>query len=149
MLKVEALENGLVIDHIAAGRGLELYQRLRLDRCRGSVSLLQRVRSDKYVTKDMIKIEGDTLPPDLSMLACIDPQITLIEIRDGKVVRKWSPDKPERLENVIRCTNPRCIAGAEPECRQIFLRTAAGRYRCAYCEQEATAQSWDMLWEKP
>ena len=105
MLKVEPIQNGVVIDHIPAGRGMEIYRLLHLESKHQAVALLQSVRSEKYGTKDLIKIEGSNLPERLEILGYLDRRITLIYIKDGVVERKCQPDMPEILRNVVKCTN--------------------------------------------
>lgn len=136
MLNVESIQNGVVIDHITAGRGLELYRLLHLENNAQSVALLQSVRSKKYGRKDLIKIEGTELPERLEILGYLEPQITLIYIRDGKVEKKLHPETPKLLRNVVKCTNPRCITSIEANCEHIFKLSPSGKYRCLYCDQE-------------
>ena len=88
MLNVESIQNGVVIDHIPAGKGMDIYRLLELESKTQSVALLQSVKSQKYGCKDLIKIEGENLPERLDILGYLDGQITLIVIRDGKVVKK-------------------------------------------------------------
>ena len=140
MLKGESIRNGVVIDHITAGRGLELYRLLHLENSTQPVALLQSVRSKKYGRKDLIKIEGTELPDRLEILGYLDRKITLIYIQDGKVVRKERPQAPKFLRNVVRCTNPRCITSIEANCEQIFKLSPSGKYRCLYCDQEIAVQ---------
>ena len=99
-------------------------------------ALLQSVKSQKYGCKDLIKIEGETLPERLDILGYLDSQITLIVIREGEVVKKYHPVPPQRLVNVIKCKNPRCITSIETNCDHIFELSPSGRYRCLYCNQE-------------
>lgn len=94
MLKVESIQNGVVIDHIPAGQGMKIYQLLDLDSTSQSIALLQSVKSLKYGLKDLIKIEGATLPERLDILGYLNEQITLIMIKDGKVVKKYHPVPP-------------------------------------------------------
>ena len=96
MLNVESIQNGVVIDHIPAGKGMDIYRLLELESKTQSVALLQSVKSQKYGCKDLIKIEGETLPERLDILGYLDSQITLIVIRDGKVVKKYHPVPPQR-----------------------------------------------------
>ena len=133
MLNVESIQNGVVIDHIPAGKGMDIYRLLELESKTQSVALLQSVKSQKYGCKDLIKIEGETLPERLDILGYLDSQITLIVIRDGKVAKKYPP---QRLVNVIKCKNPRCITSIETNCDHIFELSPSGRYRCLYCNQE-------------
>ena len=136
MLNVESIQNGVVIDHIPAGKGMDIYRLLELESKTQSVALLQSVKSQKYGCKDLIKIEGETLPERLDILGYLDSQITLIVIRDGKVAKKYHPVPTQRLVNVIKCKNPRCITSIETNCDHIFELSPSGRYRCLYCNQE-------------
>lgn len=87
MLNIDSLQNGVVIDHIPAGQGLDIYRLLNLDAQSHSVALLQYVKSEKYGCKDLIKIEGTKLPERLDILGYINKQITLIIIKDGKLIK--------------------------------------------------------------
>lgn len=137
MLKVDEILNGVVIDHITAGTGLALYHRMELEKLpNASVALLQNVRSNKTGKKDIIKIEGDVSRLDFDILGYLDPKISITCIENGRITKKLRPQQPQRLVNVIRCTNPRCITAIEEGCDQIFALTPSGRYRCIYCEQE-------------
>lgn len=136
MLKVESIQNGVVIDHIPVGQGMNIYQLLDLDSNAQSIALLQSVKSHKYGLKDLIKIEGTTLPERLDILGYLNKQITLIIIKDGKVEKKYHPIPPKILKNVIRCKNPRCITSIEANCNHIFQLSSTGKYRCLYCNQE-------------
>ncbi|MCL2406295.1 MAG: aspartate carbamoyltransferase regulatory subunit [Defluviitaleaceae bacterium] len=136
--RVDKLENGFVIDHIAAGSGVRIYKHLKLDELKNGVALLQNVRSEKYGRKDLIKIEGN-LTVDLDMLGYIDPNITVVVVRDGEVIDKKETKLPDKLVNIVNCKNPRCITSTEAELTQEFnLTDRANRvYRCTYCEQSA------------
>lgn len=137
MLKVDEIHQGVVIDHITAGTGIDLYELLELSKLPdASVALLQNVRSEKTGKKDMIKIEGDISGLDFDILGYLDPKISITVIEDAHIVRKIRPQQPKRLINIIKCTNPRCITAIEEECDHIFVLTHSGRYRCEYCEQE-------------
>ena len=102
MLKIESIQNGIVIDHIPAGKGMDIYKLLELDSQKQSVALLQSVRSEKYGCKDLIKIEGHTEPKRLEVLGYLNEGVTLIVIRDGKVIKKYHPIPPKTLKNVIK-----------------------------------------------
>lgn len=137
MLNVDEIQNGVVIDHITAGTGMALYHLMELEKlpC-ASVALLQNVRSQKSGKKDIIKIEGDVSGLNFDILGYLDPQITISVIEHGHIVQKIRPKQPQRLVNVIKCTNPRCVTSIEEGCDHIFTLTPSGRYRCIYCEQE-------------
>ena len=136
MLNVESIQNGIVIDHIPAGRGMEIYQLLHLETIHQSIALLQYVKSKKYGKKDLIKIEGISPLPQLDILGYLDDGITLICIKDGVVTQKLHPIPPNELKNVIQCRNPRCITNVEGNCDHIFRMSASKKYRCIYCNQE-------------
>ena len=136
MLNVESIQNGVVIDHIPAGKGMDIYRLLELESKTQSVALLQSVKSQKYGCKDLIKIEGETLPERLDILGYLDDGITLICIKDGVVTQKLHPIPPNELKNVIQCRNPRCITNVEGNCDHIFRMSASKKYRCIYCNQE-------------
>lgn len=136
MLSIDPILNGLVIDHIKAGTALDLYNLLELDTCSGSVALLQNLYSKKYGKKDLIKIETTCLPEKLDILGYIDENITLIYIKNGEVIKKEHPRLPQKMVNVICCSNPRCITSVEQGCEQIFTLSKSGKYRCIYCNAE-------------
>ena len=140
MLNVESIQNGVVIDHITAGRGMEIYRLLHLENHEQPVALLQSVRSKKYGHKDLIKIEGTELPARLEILGYLDSKITLIYIRNGKMEKKFRPETPKLLRNVVKCTNPRCITSIEDNCEHIFKLSPSGKYRCLYCDQEISVK---------
>ena len=140
MLNIDEIMNGVVIDHITAGTGLSLYHLLELEKLNeASVALLQNVRSQKSGKKDIIKIEGDISGLNFDVLGYVDPGITVSIVRDGKLDRKFSVELPERVVNVIRCKNPRCITSTEQELPHIFKLTDRENrvYRCIYCESRA------------
>ena len=142
-MNIDAIRNGIVIDHITAGRGMEIYRLLHLDSLDCSVAIIKNVTSAKMGKKDIIKIDAD-LPLDMDILGYVDPGITVDIIRNGELVEKRRMDLPERLTNVIFCKNPRCITSTEQELPHVFrLSDREGRvYRCLYCETKAkTAES--------
>ena len=134
MLNIDSIRDGVVIDHIKAGTGMQIYHLANLDRLDCCVALIRNARSGKYGHKDIIKIEG-LIDLDLDVLGYVDPDITVDTIRGGMIVEKKKLAKPRKLVNVIRCKNPCCITSDE-EIEHIFYLSENGRYRCAYCEQE-------------
>lgn len=137
-MHIDAIQNGIVIDHIQAGKSMDLYHFLHLDELDCSVAILRHVNSQKMGKKDMIKIDS-TLDMDLGVLGYIDPNITISIIQNGKQVKKFHPELPEQITNVIFCKNPRCITTVEQEIDHIFKLAdkEKGVYRCLYCESEA------------
>ncbi|MCQ2444947.1 MAG: aspartate carbamoyltransferase regulatory subunit [Mailhella sp.] len=135
---IDAISNGIVLDHIKAGRGMDLYQILKLDKLECSVALLKNVTSRKMGRKDIIKID-EVIDLNFDVLGYVDPGITVCIVKDGKLDRKFTVGLPERVTNVIRCRNPRCITTVEPEIPHIFKLTDRENrvYRCIYCESRA------------
>ena len=133
---IDSMENGIVIDHIGAGKGMKIYDLLHLDDLDCTVVLIRNARSGRYGRKDIIKIEGD-IRLDLDLLGYVDYNITVSFIQEGKVVEKKKLTLPKRLVNVIRCRNPRCICTVEEGIDHVFELTAHNTYRCIYCESKS------------
>ena len=137
-MKVDSIHNGIVIDHIAAGRGMQLYHLLQLDQLDCPVAIMKNVNSRKMGKKDIIKVDG-RLDINIDAIGYVDPKATVNIIRDGQLVEKRDIVLPEKLVNVIRCKNPRCISTTEQELDQVFelKDREKGIYRCLYCEAKA------------
>ena len=135
---IDSIKNGIVIDHITAGKGMELYNILGLGEKDCTVALLKNVVSTKFGRKDIIKIDG-IMELDWDLVGFVDPNITVNVIRDGEQVEKRQLKLPETITNVIRCKNPRCITSVEQELPQVFKLTDREKrvYRCMYCETQA------------
>lgn len=136
MLNIDSIQNGIVIDHIQAGKGMRIYELLELDKLDCCVALIKNARSSKLGRKDIIKIEGD-LAINFDVLGFIDNNITVYTIKNGELVKKENIVLPRRIKNVVKCKNPRCITSTEENLDQIFVLCdeKAHRYRCLYCEQ--------------
>lgn len=137
MLDVGKLNQGYVIDHIKAGGAMEIYKYLNLEKLDCSVAIIKNARSNKMGKKDIIKIEGP-IEIDLSILGALDNDITINIINDGVIEGKINPILPEKVTNVIKCKNPRCITSIEQELPHTFRLTDRKNriYRCIYCEQK-------------
>ena len=135
---IDSIKNGIVIDHITAGKGMELYNILGLGERDYTVALLQNVVSTKFGRKDIIKIDG-VMEIDWDLVGYVDPNITVNVIRDGEQVEKRQLKLPETITGVIHCKNPRCITSVEQELQQVFKLTDREKrvYRCLYCETQA------------
>ena len=138
-MNIDSIVNGFVIDHISAGRAMRLYDLLGLDEADCSVAIIKNAVSAKLGRKDIIKIDAE-IPINLDVIGYVDPQATVNIIRNGNLIEKRIIGKPERLTNVIRCKNPRCITSVEQELPHVFCLTDAenGVYRCLYCETRGT-----------
>ncbi len=132
------IKNGIVIDHITAGQGMTLYNFLGLDKLNCQVALIKNAESVKMGRKDIIKID-QVIELDLDALGYLDPGVTVNIIEDSKLAKRQNIEIPERIENVIKCKNPRCITTVEQELPHIFtLQDKESRvYRCLYCESKA------------
>ncbi len=137
-MNIDAIQNGIVIDHITAGLGMKLYDLLGLEKLDCSVAIIKNVHSVKLGRKDIIKIDAD-IPVNLDVIGYVDPGVSVNIIRGGELVEKRSIDMPETLTNVIFCKNPRCITSCEQELRHVFKLTDRKNkvYRCLYCETKA------------
>lgn len=137
-MNIDSIVNGVVIDHITAGRGMKLYELLGLDELKCSIAIIKNVSSNKMGKKDIIKIDAD-IPVDFDVIGYVDPDVTVNIIRDGKLIEKKTIGMPETLTNVIKCKNPRCITSVEQEIEHIFKLTDKENkvYRCMYCEAKA------------
>ena len=137
-MNIDAIQNGIVIDHIPAGAGMNIYQMLGLDALDCSVAIIKNAHSNKDGKKDIIKIDAE-IPVDLDMIGYLAPHAKINFIRDGKLIEKRDATLPKTLMNVIKCKNPRCITNGEQELDQIFRLTDPDTrvYRCVYCETKA------------
>lgn len=137
-MKIDAIINGIVIDHITAGKAMELYHFLGLEDLDCPVALIKNVNSKLMGKKDIIKIDAQ-LDVDLDAIGYVDPNATVNIIKDGKLVEKKKLLLPETIKNVIKCKNPRCITTTEQELAHIFKLTDRENriYRCVYCESKA------------
>ena len=132
------IKDGIVLDHITAGRGMEIYRILKLHELDCTVAMIENAESVKLGRKDIIKV-GKVIDLNFDVLGFIDPGITVNIINDGKLVKRAHLKLPERIRDVIRCKNPRCITSTEQELTHEFRLTDPARkvYRCIYCENEA------------
>lgn len=137
-MNIDSIKNGIVIDHITAGKGMELYRLLSLGDLDCTVALIKNVGSQKMGKKDIIKVDAD-IDLNMDILGYVDPNVTVNVIRNGKNVEKRRIGLPARLTNVIKCKNPRCITTTEQELAHVFVLTDAEArvYRCLYCEAKA------------
>ncbi len=135
---IDSIENGIVIDHIDAGGSMKLYQILNLGDLECSVAIIKNANSRKMGKKDIIKI-NELIDLNFDVLGYINPDITVNIIKDCKRKEKLHMEMPSEVENVIKCTNPRCITSVETGISHIFkLKDKERRiYRCVYCESRA------------
>lgn len=138
MLNISGIKEGVVLDHIQAGKSMEIYRFLGLGKMDCTVAIIKNAKSSKMGRKDIIKIEGPLEALDLNILGYIDHNITVNIIRDDKIVEKKMLSIPDKLVNVIHCKNPRCITSTEQELPHIFYLSDKEKevYRCRYCDEK-------------
>lgn len=140
-MNIDEITNGIVIDHIKAGKAMEIYNLLNLDQLECSIAIIKNVSSKKMGKKDIIKID-EALDVNLDALGYIDNGITINTIENGVKTNKRHCELPERIVNVVKCKNPRCITSVEQEIDHIFKLTDRENkiYRCIYCEMKAKSE---------
>ncbi len=136
-MNIDGVSTGIVLDHIKAGKSMQIYELLRLDKLDNCVAIIQNADSSKYGKKDIIKID-QLIDLDLDILGYVDSNITINIVKDGKLYEKKHLALPETLTNVIRCKNPRCITSVEQGIVHVFKLVDKEKkvYRCAYCDAE-------------
>ena len=137
-MRVDSIVNGIVIDHITAGKAMILYKLLELDKLDCSIALIQNAPSGFMGKKDIIKIATSDLDLNLDVIGYVSPNVTVNIIRDKEIIEKKHLSLPQKLTNIIKCKNPRCITTTEQELPQLFKLTDAEHetYRCIYCESK-------------
>ena len=137
-LNVSSISEGFVLDHIKAGKSMEIYKYLKLDKLDCCIAIIKNADSNKMGKKDIMKIECPIDVIDLDILGYIDDKITINIIKDDKVVEKRRLKLPVQITNVLKCKNPRCITSIEQGLDHIFILTDEEKktYRCKYCEQK-------------
>ena len=140
-MHIDSIKNGVVIDHIKAGKSMEVYYHLELDKLDCTVAIIKNVTSKKMGRKDIIKIDSD-MEVDLDVLGFIDPDITVNIIKNEVLCEKKKLTLPSQIKDVIKCKNPRCITTTEQDLPHIFKLTDAATktYRCIYCETKAKTE---------
>lgn len=135
-MKVDSIINGIVIDHIAPGKAMKLYKLLKLDSLDCSVALIQNAPSEIMGRKDIIKIDS-RFDINLDVIGYVSPHVTVNIIENGVITEKKHIELPQKLSNILRCKNPRCISSTEQELEHVFLLDSKGEYRCLYCDTKA------------
>lgn len=139
MLNISGLQEGIVLDHIVAGKSLDIYYHLGLDKLENEIAIIKNAKSNKMGKKDIIKIDGDVLNLiNLEILGYIDHNITINIIHNSIIIEKKRLTLPKRITNIIHCKNPRCITSIEQELPHIFYLSNQNQeiYRCSYCDEK-------------
>ena len=137
-LTVGRISEGFVLDHIEAGKSMEIYKYLHLDKLDCCVAIIKNAKSNKMGKKDIMKIECPIDFMDLDILGFIDHNITVNIIKNGEIVDKKRLSLPKQVTNIIKCKNPRCITSIEQGLKQVFVLADEEKqvYRCKYCEEK-------------
>ncbi len=134
-MKIDSIKNGIVIDHIRSKKGMEIYEALKLKDLDCSVAIITNAKSGKMGRKDIIKIDKE-MEINMDVIGFIEPNATINVVKNDKLVDKYNVQLPEKIVNIARCQNPRCITSIEKDLDQIFTLTDKEKqvYRCQYCE---------------
>ena len=131
-MNIDSIENGYVIDHIPAGKGMQIYNILSLDKLSCQVAIITNAKSKKNDVKDIIKI-NELVDLDLDVIAYIAPNATVNVIKNSERIDKKNLSLPKEIKNVVKCPNPRCISNNEDIDHIFKLTDEKGTYRCLYC----------------
>jgi len=135
-LKVSAIRNGTVIDHISPARALDVARILSLETFADPVALAMNVPSGKIGRKDVVKIENRALSEsEVNEIALVAPQSTLNIIKDYEVVEKRKLELPDVIHGILTCVNPNCISRREGSAKFIVEKKHPVILRCYYCER--------------
>ena len=147
MLNIGKIEEGFVLDHIKAGKSMQIYRHLGLDKLDSTVAIIKNAKSQAMGKKDILKVECDIDSLDLDVLAFIDHNITVNVIKAGEIIEKRSLVLPKEITGVIKCHNPSCISSIEQELPQIFYLADEKKeiYRCRYCDEKYSESMIDKL----
>ena len=136
-LRVRPIEKGTVIDHITAGQALNVLRILGISGTTTAVvSAAMNVPSGVMGHKDIVKVEDRELEEEeVDRISLIAPGATINIIRDFEVIEKYRVDLPERLEGVVKCSNPNCISNTnEPVISKFAVNKKPVELRCIYCD---------------
>ncbi len=137
-MNIDSIKNGIVIDHIHAGKAMQLYDMLKLGELDCSVAVIKNAPSNKTGKKDIIKID-ESIDFDMDLIGFVSPNATVNIIKDGKTVEKRYLGLPKKLTGIVKCKNPRCITTTEQGIEHIFVLSSEEKteYRCIYCDTKA------------
>lgn len=113
-LKVSAIRNGTVIDHIPANNAFQVVKLLNLDESNRQIYFGTNLDSEKFGKKGIIKISDKFFEDEeISKIALVAPSATLIEINDYEVTKKGKVHLPETVERIVKCFNPKCVTNIQ------------------------------------
>lgn len=141
-LKVAALKNGTVIDHIPADKLFKVVSILHLDSCLNQITLANNLDSAKIGSKGLIKISERALAVDeTNKIALIAPNAKINIIRDFMVVEKRPLVLPDEIREIAQCSNPNCITNNQPVTTRfhVLKESEEAVLKCHYCEREVNS----------
>ncbi len=145
-LKISAIREGTVIDHVPAKQSMKVVEILNLDNHRDVLSIATNLRSKKVGKKGMLKIGGKSLTKkEFDKIALIAPKATISIIKNYKVVDKQIVDVPDELDNIAVCINPNCITNhGSVRTRFKVVNKKPIKIRCEYCERFMSQQEIEI-----
>ena len=146
-LKVSAIENGTVIDHIPSHSVFQVIKILNLNEFDNQIFLGTNLESQKYGKKGIIKVSNRFFEADeINKIALVAPTATLIVIKNFSVVEKKKVGIPDRVEKIVKCFNPNCITNNEVvPTRFTVVSKEELKLQCHYCEKFTSADSISFL----
>jgi aspartate carbamoyltransferase regulatory subunit len=136
-LKVSAIENGTVIDHIPASSVFQVIRILNLDNIANQIMIGTNLESQKLGKKGIIKVSNKYFESEeINKIALVAPTATLIVIKDYTVVYKAKVEIPDKIKKIVKCINPNCITNNENiPTKFIVLDKTDLKLQCHYCEK--------------
>jgi aspartate carbamoyltransferase regulatory subunit len=134
-LKVTAIKNGTVIDHIPAKDLFKVIKILKLEKVDNQVTFGTNLDSKKLGKKAIIKVSDKFFQDsEIDKIALIAPNANLNIIRDYKVDEKRTVELPETIKGICKCMNPKCITNAEPmQTKFTVVSKEPPALKCFYC----------------
>ena len=148
-LKVSAIRNGTVIDHIPAANTFQVIKILNLEKSKNQIYVGNHLESKKYRTKGIIKISNKYFEKDeINKIALAAPSATLIEIKDYDVISKSKVEAPTHIEKIVKCFNPKCVTNnqdIETKFKVITDHHGRMKLKCHYCEKTMSQDNIEFL----
>ncbi len=138
-LKVSAIRNGTVIDHIPSDKSFQVIKILNLEKSSNQIYFGTSLESKKFGKKGIIKISNRYFKDEeINKIALVAPSATLIEITDYEVTKKENVRLPEFVERIVKCFNPKCVTniqGIRTRFKVIEDHKGTMKLACHYCEK--------------
>jgi len=142
-LKVSAIENGTVIDHIPNNNVFQVIRILNLHEVGNMVLFGTNLESSKMGKKGIIKISNKFFEAEeINKIALVAPSATLIVIKDFNVIEKKKVKAPDAVEKIVKCFNPNCISNHETVITKFeVIDKKEMKLKCHYCEKITTRET--------